>query len=416
MTDSALDIALAIDPTRVNKVKDIIQIMDKVYLDDNDLSMKCDEFDRLIRKREQSMKEFIHLYEQKVNELKAGEVIIPDIVLATKILRAANLLPNHYLIARSSCTIMTFENAKNALLRVSEKCPVSRNSGPDMIHVKQENADYEELVQNMSDVNLHNTYYGFKEDDEVFFNNGSRNQSQKINNNRNFHLRQCYNCGDSGHGYRECPNKLPSQQRIRNQNRQCYGCGDINHWIKDCPHMKEIHNLVRNIKKKPYRQNTLRHNKTYLAEDEIGEITEEDRNGCFSQHELFADNEKSVLFLQSDVGNEVEDILLVGETVNNAVLDSGASKTVCSLEWYNCYIDSLDEDTRTEVKEYSSDTIFRFGVGKLKARKMVYPPVVFCEKKIKLEVQVVNADIPLLLSLKTMKEMGLQIFIKIKFQ
>ena len=63
--------------------------------------------------------------------------------------------------------------------------------------------------------------------------------------------------------------------------------------------------------------------------------------------------------------------------------------------------------TRKEVKEYSSDTIFRFGVGKLKARKMVYLPVAFCEK-VKLEVDVVNADIPLLLSLKTMKEMGLQ--------
>ena len=102
MTDSALDIALAIDPTKLKTVKDLTTIMDKVFVDDNDLSMKCDEFDRMLRKPEQSMKEFIHLYEQKVNELKAGNVTIPDIVLATKILRAANLVPNHYLIARSS--------------------------------------------------------------------------------------------------------------------------------------------------------------------------------------------------------------------------------------------------------------------------------------------------------------------------
>ena len=46
MTESALDIALAIDPTRVNRAKHISEIMDKVYLDNNDLSLKCDEFDR----------------------------------------------------------------------------------------------------------------------------------------------------------------------------------------------------------------------------------------------------------------------------------------------------------------------------------------------------------------------------------
>ena len=38
-----------------------------------------------------------NVYEQKVNELKTGGVVIPDLVLANKILRAANLLQNHYL-------------------------------------------------------------------------------------------------------------------------------------------------------------------------------------------------------------------------------------------------------------------------------------------------------------------------------
>ena len=114
MSGSALDIALAVDPENT-KVRDVVTIMDKVYVEENDLSMKCDEFDRLLRKRDQNMKEFIHVYEQKVNELKAGKVEIPDIVRANKLLRAANLLPNHYLIARSSCTEMTFENAKMAI-------------------------------------------------------------------------------------------------------------------------------------------------------------------------------------------------------------------------------------------------------------------------------------------------------------
>ena len=62
MSESALDIALAIDSSQITKVEDLIKIMDNVYVNDNDLSMKCDDFDRLLRKRDQSMKEFIHLY------------------------------------------------------------------------------------------------------------------------------------------------------------------------------------------------------------------------------------------------------------------------------------------------------------------------------------------------------------------
>ena len=39
---------------------------------------------------------------------------------------------------------MTFDNAKNALLRVSEKCPGNKNSGnvSDMIQVKEEMMDH----------------------------------------------------------------------------------------------------------------------------------------------------------------------------------------------------------------------------------------------------------------------------------
>ena len=124
MSGSAQDIALAANPEGLT-VKKLIELLDKVYAEDNDLAIKCDEFDRLERKKDQSMKEFIHVYEQKISELKDGKVVIPEIVLATKILRAANLPMNHYLVVRSSCTEMKLQNAKDALLRISEKCPSS---------------------------------------------------------------------------------------------------------------------------------------------------------------------------------------------------------------------------------------------------------------------------------------------------
>ena len=97
----------------------------------------------------------------------------------------------------------------------------------------------------------------------------------------------------------------------------------------------------------------------------------------------------------------------MGETINKAVLDCGASKTVCGNEWLKCYLDSIDEKTKGDIKEFPSNTIFKFGVGKLRALKMIHLPVHICNKEIILEIHVVDTDIPLLLSLKTMKSLGL---------
>ena len=104
-----------------------------------------------------------------------------------------------------------------------------------------------------------------------------------------------------------------------------------------------------------------------------------------------------------------EEVLLLGETINKAVLDCGASKTVCGEEWYQIFLESVSEQIKQQVDERPSNTTFRFGVGKLKASKVVLIPAVICEKKIRLEVHVVKTDIPLLLSLATMRNLGMNI-------
>ena len=83
----------------------------------------------------------------------------------------------------------------------------------------------------------------------------------------------------------------------------------------------------------------------------------------------------------------MEDILLVGEAINQAVLDCGASQTVCGTEWYKCFLESLGDDALEDVEEYNSNNIFKFGVGKLKASMMTKIPVTICGKKILLKVQ-----------------------------
>ena len=115
------------------------------------------------------------------------------------------------------------------------------------------------------------------------------------------------------------------------------------------------------------------------------------------------------IFFQSHVGSEIETVLLVDETINKAVLDCGASRTVCGTEWYTIYLDSLPEKVRKAITERSSDTMFKFGVGMMRASKRVTIPVTICDRDIRLEVDVVDTDIPLLVSLQTMKKLGMNI-------
>ncbi|KAL5262651.1 hypothetical protein ACHWQZ_G008148 [Mnemiopsis leidyi] len=412
MSGSAQDIALAANPEGLT-VDALIKLLDNVYAEDNDLALKCDEFDRLVRGKDQSMKEFIHVYEQKIKELQAGKVEIPEIVLATKILRAANLPMNHYLIVRSSCSEMKLQSAKEALLRISEKCPSSKTTTSDQldfIQVKEETLDFEHPTMMCdTDYGIHNTFYGHDLDRRDILYSGSNNRRQGSNRSNS---KQCFGCGESTHWIKDCPRVNSTN---RNPNRQCYGCGDNSHWIKDCPHLKDIQALIQNMKGTSYGPrkytNTYSGNRSNSTSPRTFFTEEEKNDSDKSAHQSEEENDQSNLkiFFQSDVGNEAEDILLLGETINKAVLDSGASRTVCGKEWYDCYVDSLSQETKAGLKELPSNTVFKFGVGKLKADKVVHLPVKLCDKEILLEVHVVQTDIPLLLSLQTMKKMGMQI-------
>ena len=85
----------------------------------------------------------------------------------------------------------------------------------------------------------------------------------------------------------------------------------IYHWFKDCPHNVQ----GRNSKVTPFTQEVQK---------------------CYVQNFL-------------------------GETLNLAVLDSGCTKTVCGQEWLKCYIESLCDDDRKKIQEFTSETEFKFG-------------------------------------------------------
>ena len=120
---------------------------------------------------------------------------------------------------------------------------------------------------------------------------------------------------------------------------------------------------------------------------------------------LGAGAEDVVLF----TGNvEEELVLLVREAWGSMVLDSACSRTVCGVKWIEEFLSQMDQEVQVTVKVAQSNRVFHFGGGEqLKSLREVTFPCVVAGVSIKICTEVVQSDLPLLLSCKAMKQAGL---------
>ena len=81
------------------------------------------------------------------------------------------------------------------------------------------------------------------------------------------------------------------------------------------------------------------------------------------------------------------------------MLDSGCYYTVCGQFWIDCYLDSLSSKDKKDVEHLTSSKSYRFGAGdKIIAKQRLAIPVYIGDEKVKIVTDVVDANIPLLLS------------------
>ena len=110
-------------------------------------------------------------------------------------------------------------------------------------------------------------------------------------------------------------------------------------------------------------------------------------------------------------GHEVtETSVLLSESLNCAILDSGCSSTVAGHHWMQCYLDSLTSEEMKEVVRKPGSTVFQFGGGeKLRSTENITIPCQIGGEKYLLEADVVKSGIPLLLSRPAMKKVGMKL-------
>ena len=95
---------------------------------------------------------------------------------------------------------------------------------------------------------------------------------------------------------------------------------------------------------------------------------------------------------------------LVAESFGHAVIDTGCSSTVCGSKWLCQYVDQLSEYDRSKIIELPSKASFSFGDGAVKnSCKKVEIPCYLGGMRSKITTDVVDCNVPLLLSKRSMK-------------
>ena len=116
------------------------------------------------------------------------------------------------------------------------------------------------------------------------------------------------------------------------------------------------------------------------------------------------------------VTEEVSPILFTGnikeeinqlrcEAQNCAVLDCACTSTVCGRQWLNRYLESLSVEDYAKVKQTAGVRVFKFGGGeKLTSVGCFKIPANIADNEVIINTDVVDSDIPVLLSKNAMKK------------
>ena len=295
-----------------------------------------------------------------LNEDGTGKRDCVDSILAFRLMKQANLVESEELMVRAHVKDLTVNEMCEVLKRIYGERAVGTSSSA--VGATNNHISYKPEVNVKQEVyNTSCEYYDEPpSEDENFY--GKSNYYKRKNNR--YDKRKT----DHDDQNENMPNKWQNNPPTKDgQPKTCFKCGSIWHLARDCPQTNEW-----NSKKKKL---------TYFTKDLMEAVS---------------------------IPADQEDVFTcaVSETVNKALLDTGAPSTVCGKTWFNVFLESLTLDERSEITESKSEKSFRFGDGEVvKATTQKTIPVTLCGKDILLKTHIVDCDIPLLLSRESMKKL-----------
>ena len=315
---------------------------------------KFEDFEDFERAEGQSINEFIAMFDSKYRKVEKKKITLLPEILAFKLLRKAKITKEEKMLVLTGMDYehkeTLYEQAKKSLKKFKGEAGHSKGEIVNT-NIKLEPAflaQNEEALLAAGYVKRGNSYSGYKRG------------------------------GRSGRGYGRGQAFNSSQRATKNLNPTgvdgkvltCRSCGSYRHLVANC--LDSWENL----------------SKVNITESE-------------------QEADDFVLF----TGYQKQNITELGNDARNcAVLDSACTSTVCGKTWLNRYVDSLSNDDKSKIINKEGHRVFKFGGGtRLKSEGEYELPIYLVGKQVKLHTDVVDSDIPLLLSKPAMKTAGVKL-------
>ncbi|XP_078578773.1 uncharacterized protein LOC144863466 [Branchiostoma floridae x Branchiostoma japonicum] len=344
-------------------------------------------FDKYSRGPTTTISEYISTFDILYNKLnRAGDVTLPESVLGLLLVRRANLTLEEAKLVMTGVDyskeeVSLFMQAKGSLRKFSDELVSSRSSYSGGI---------QQEIAHETEAKVYQTSRGGGAKWSRGSERGYSGQTGTARN-RNGHFQDggahAFRSGNShddgphtyrsGHfqdggpqAYRTGQKSDYAGEKLNPKDRngdflRCHCCGSFRHLVRKCPDA------------------TTREAYTTEAEDKKFTV-------------MFAHGASECMMSE---GSE-EDLLC-------AVLDSACSSTVCGREWLDKYLSVLDKKARVNVTRDTSSHVFKFGGDEtLPSLGRYRIPANIADRQVLISTDVVNRDIPLLLSLDAMKKAG----------
>ena len=363
LTGKAREAVLEMDPTELNVDGGLSKVYDKLdglFKVDKDQAMMnvYERFEKFIRPVEMSLDDFRVEFDRLVQQLKAHSIVLPDAVLAYRALKSANISPENEKIVRATVSCAKLQPMMMQLAKVAgiEHSTNSDKTAQDVKVKLEPNVNYADASEGASS--------DVADTEEVMYNSFKyRGRNQRFQNNSRRGRSFLQRGGAGRNKFRGRGSKKMNPPGPDGEPSTCSICNSIMHWVRDCPH--------------------------------------NDNSESISDKAPVYD--ANIVLLNIEEHRETESLL--GQTIGAAVLDSGCARTVCGSDWYSCFLDTLQDNARKDIKTESSYSVFRFGNGaELKSKFAVGIPCVLAGKHVEIKTDVIDSPVPLLLSKNSMKK------------
>ena len=360
--------------------------------------IKLEEFETYRRKPDTSIKEYIQQFEELNEKIIEYDMKLPDGVVAYKLLHHANLGTTELNLIKATMSELTYKEIKDKLQKIftdETRLPIKNEP---VIKLEKplfnnETKTTEETYFLRGGYRSSNNYrgrianrgdsYRSRGNEQRSYNYRGRDTEQRISN---FRGRNTEQRGKSFNQTQSTRKLNPPDEN--GQPSKCLICNSIFHWAKNCPDAYE---------------NQKYSNKVNFVEKEEDQKPDKTWLPMFLRTQVDVNEIK--IFKSDEVEEQKELQILLGEALSSAIIDSGAPENVCGRIWLDDYLGKLNSEELKLVTWNSCKKKYKFGHNEpITATKSVQFPTKIASKDVLLKTDVVEVEIPLLLSKAALKK------------